>query len=55
MVDTGTFAGAIMSLVGEPQSFAASIIIYTIVGILFLRIFEGIMSFIALLWKSVWR
>lgn len=53
MVDTGTFAGAIMSLVGEPQSFAASILIYTIVAILFLRIFEGMISLIAVLIKKV--
>jgi hypothetical protein len=49
----GTFAGAVMYLVGEPNSFAASILIYTIVAILFLRIFEGMMSFVYLLIKKV--
>jgi len=40
-------------IVGEPQSFAASILIYTIVGILFLRVFEGIFGIISLLIRKV--
>lgn len=47
------FADAVMSLVGEPQSFAASILIYTIVGIIFLRVFEEIMALIFLLIRKV--
>jgi hypothetical protein len=49
----GTFYGAVTYLVGEPDSFAASILIYTIVAILFLRIFEGMFSFIGILIKKV--
>jgi len=53
MAADGTFAGAVMYLVGTPESFAASILIYTIVGIIFLRVFESIFSLIHLLIRKV--
>jgi len=53
MADINTFAGAIMYLVGEPNSFAASILIYTIVAILFLRIFEGIFGLVGFLIRKI--
>ena len=49
----GSFYDAIVSLLGQPNSFAAEIIIYTIIGIIFIRIFEGIIGIIFTLIRGV--
>lgn len=53
VVMSADFAEGLTLILGQPESFAASILIYTIVGIIFLRIFEGVISIISLLIRKV--
>lgn len=50
---SATFYDAVTSIIGVPNNFGADVIIYSIVAIIFLRIFEFVIETIFVLIKKV--